>query len=304
MRRPLVLVLALLAPWPARPAHAEWDPLPPPPVVISAPRADVWAALTTAEGIVTTDGGQAIVDLRLGGSIRRHPDPNAGVGDAGWTSRTVLAFAPPRLLLLADDTPTTWTALELDALDGLRTRLRVEHVGVVAYSQAALAAEAADRALVVRLEKRFPKRPDPVVTAFTALAGTWEERRDGKPDAEREVLARWTIAVEPGDEAADAPPSVALERASPTGERIERWVYWREAQTGRWIGGLVDGAGIAAYELTPYASGGIGWSCLRSLPGPEAISIEALPRDGVVDVDRVYGCIGEGFRWTRTAVAK
>jgi len=216
----------------------------------------------------------------------------------------VLAYVSPRLLLLGDDTPTTWTALELDALDGLRTRLRLEHVGVAANSKAAGAAEASDRAFVARLERVLPQKPDPVVAAFTALAGAWEERRLGRTGAELDVLRRWTVAVDPGDVELELQPSVVLEGTSPTGGRLERWVFWREAESARWIGALVVGGELAAYEVTPHASGAIGWFWRWAMPGPEEVSIGPAARDGSVRVWRTYGCCGEGFDWTRAAVAK
>lgn len=192
MRRLVILVLIGSFDSGMRSARAETEPLPDPPVVLFASRTDVWKALTTAEGIAATDGGQAVVDLRPGGAIRWHSDPRAQADAAGWTSRSVLVFVAPRLLVLGDDAPATWTVIELDELDSRRTRMRIEHAGVAAGSKVEMAAEETDRALVVRLSKRFPVQPDPVVAALSPLVGAWAERADGGVD----VVARWTRAVE------------------------------------------------------------------------------------------------------------
>ncbi len=300
MRRFAALVLMLGAPVLARPAWGETEPLPPPPILISAPRADVWAALTTVEGVVATDGGQASVDLKPGGAIRRHPDASAALDDPGWTATPVLAFVAPRIPLLGG-TATTWTSIELDELDALRTRVRIEHVGVRPGSKEEAPADAADRALVGRLRKRFPKRPDPVVAAFTPLAGAWEERSD----AGGEVVARWTIAVEAGDERVSTEqPFVTLERKEAGDGGVDRWVFWREAESGRWIGGLAAGGRPEAWEVHPYGGGGIAWSNRWCELGPTSMSIGQPARDGVLEVERVVGCFGEGFRWTRPADTK
>lgn len=305
MRRWTALLLLLGASVRARPVCAESEPLPPPPIVISAPRADVWAALTTVEGLSTRDGGQVTVDLRPGGAIRRHADARAAADAAGWTTTAVLAFVAPRLLVLGGDTPSAWTSIELDALDRLRTRVRFEHVGIAPGSKADARADADDAASVARLRKRFPNRPDPVVTALTPLVGTWEERSEqGGP-----VLARWTIAVDPGDEPEaraarpeGLPASASLTR-KPTGDGgADRWVFWREAASGRWIGGLVGGG--RPWEIDPYECGGIGWSDRFGELGGVTYSMEHPPAGGEVAVVRIDGCIGNGFRWTPVAEPK
>jgi len=300
MRRLAALLLVLGASIPERPAWGDMEPLPPPPIVISAARADVWATLTTVEGIVATDGGQATVDLRPGGAIRRHADAAAAADDPGWTATPVLAFVAPRLLLLGD-TATAWTSIELDELDALRTRLRIEHVGVRPGSAEDASASEADRARVSRLRKRFPRQPDPVVAAFTPLAGAWEERSDAGGD----VLARWTIVVEAGDEKDQTrQPSVTLECKEAGDDGVERWVFWREAESGRWIGGIAAGGQLGTWEVHPYASGGVGWSSRWGEVGPTSISIARPADDSGVEVMKIEGCFGEGFRWTRVVDAR
>ena len=305
MRRITALLLVLWAFVPARPVCAESEPLPPPPIVISAPRADVWAALTTVEGLFALYGGQVTVDLRPGGAIRRHADARAAADAAGWTTTPVLAFVAPRLLVLGGDTPSAWTSIELDALDRLRTRVRFEHVGVAPGSNGGSRADAEDAASVARLRKRFPSRPDPVVTALTPLVGTWEERSEqGGP-----VLARWTIAVEPGEALdgrpaghAPKPASASMERRATGDGGADRWVFWRETGSGRWIGGLVDGG--RSWEIDPYECGGIGWTDRWGELGSLTYSIEHPPKDGTAEMERIDGCLGEGFRWTRVDAGK
>jgi uncharacterized protein YndB with AHSA1/START domain len=279
MVRVIVLGLVLTAPFVSATAHAEEEPLPPPPIVISAPRVEVWAALTTVEGILATEGGQATVDLRPGGAIRRHADAKAEPLAPGWTSTPVLAFVAPRILILGEETPATWTSIELDELDPLRTRVRIEHAGIAAGVKVAAAAEEHDAAFVARLAKRFPAKPDPVVAAWTSLVGIWEERSE----AGREVLARWTIAFDTSDgPGATDRTAISLERRAEDDGSVDRWVFWRQNESGRWIE----------------------WSNRWSDLGSRAFSIETPPHDGVVEMEIIEGCIGRAFRWTRAAEPK
>jgi len=304
MRHPAVLALALCAPLGVRSTMADEEPLPDPPILISAPRQDVWAALTTAAGLAALEGGQATVDLRPGGSIRRHADAKAPADAAGWRTWPVLAYVAPRLLVLGGDTPAGWTSVELDALDRLRTRVRIEHVGGPTGSTERVRMEADDAAFVARLRRRFPSRPDPVVTALMPLIGSWEERsEEGGP-----VLAWWTIEVGRGDELygrsegrARKPASASLERKEASDGSVDRWIFWREAESGRWIGGRVGGG---ASELDPYEGGGIGITDRRGELGALTYSIERPAADEEIAVERIEGCIGVGFRWRRAGSAK
>ncbi len=298
MRRILAIALVVSFASSGRSARAEWEPLPDPPIVFDASRTDVWKAVTTAQGIAALEGGVATVDLRPGGTIRRHADPTAEADAEGWTSRSVLAFVAPRLLLLGDETPATWTVIEFDELDSRRTRMRIEHVGVVAGSKAATMAEAEDRGLVARLEKRFPKQPDAVIAALTPLVGTWEERADGRD----EVVARWTIAVEAGVDDQMDPPSVSLLRTLIAGDGSEHWVYWKDAESGRWVGGLVEGARAAGWEI---GSGRDGSVWLSNRWAERATYIQPPQRDGSVKVGTSEGCCGGAlYRWTRATEAR
>jgi uncharacterized protein YndB with AHSA1/START domain len=69
-------------------------------LVLPAPRAEVWAAFTTAEGFMGWAAPFAVVDLRVGGQIESSYDPAAQAGDAGNIVNRILAFVPGRMLAL------------------------------------------------------------------------------------------------------------------------------------------------------------------------------------------------------------
>jgi hypothetical protein len=299
MRRVLLVALSLVA-LDARRVVAEQVPPPPPPIVISAAKDTVWAALTTVEGIVATDGGQATVDLRPSGAIRRHADARAAADAPGWTSTRVLAIVAPRLLVLGGDGPTSSTAIELDALDDERTRLRIEHTGVVAGTDEATATDEHDRRLVTRLLARFPPKPDPVVAAAQLLVGSWDERAD----VDQPVVARWTVVVHSEEREPRREPAVTFERVTLDGSETERWAFWRDPRSGRWAGGVVNGTPPAAWEIRAFRNQGLAWSDEWHELGGRTIVIEAPPRDDAVTVMTVEGCLGTQARWTRSAARR
>lgn len=68
--------------------------------VIDAPRAKVWAAYTTKEGLESWGVAHASVDLKLGGLMRTHYDPKGKLGDAKTIENEIIAFDPERMIAL------------------------------------------------------------------------------------------------------------------------------------------------------------------------------------------------------------
>jgi uncharacterized protein YndB with AHSA1/START domain len=67
---------------------------------INAPVAEVWRLFTTSDGYKATGVAHAEVDLRVGGSIRSHYDPEGTLGDAGTIVNEILAYDPERMLAI------------------------------------------------------------------------------------------------------------------------------------------------------------------------------------------------------------
>lgn len=286
--RRLRLALALIAPSVVSLASsdpmacAEQEPRLPPPTVLSAPRLDVFAAMTTAEGIIATDGGAAVVDLRPGGTIRRHRDREARPDAAGWTTQRVLAVAPPRLLVLEGPASDETTVVELDALDAMRTRLRFEHVR----SASSSGPDAADVALVAGLRRRFPDRPDPVLAVATPWAGVWRAAPGADaPDARLSVEVTDTTVV------------VALEGTAFAG----RWGFTRDPASARWSGIALDGPPVA-WRVDADAGGLSFGDDHAEIPTDVRI---ASADDGGLVLEGVEGCLGEApVQFVRAARAK
>ena len=67
---------------------------------INAPVAEVWRLFTTSAGYKATGVALADVDLRIGGTIRSHYDPNGTLGDPGTIVNEILAYEPERMLAI------------------------------------------------------------------------------------------------------------------------------------------------------------------------------------------------------------
>ncbi len=109
-------------------------------VVVSAPVDEVWAAFTTKDGVESWMVPLAAIDLRDGGALRTHYDPNGTIGDANTIENTYLAIVPQRLLafrctkapegvwfkdLIAD----TWSIVTFEELAARSTRVTIVGVG-------------------------------------------------------------------------------------------------------------------------------------------------------------------------------
>src|SRR5690606_37777822 len=107
---------------------------------VNAPVAEVWRLFTTSAGYVQTGPAKAEVDLRLGGTIRSHEDPNGELGDPETFVQEILAYEPERMLALrVKQTPASsphrgalegvWTVLYFTASGENMTHIRIVGLG-------------------------------------------------------------------------------------------------------------------------------------------------------------------------------
>lgn len=107
---------------------------------INAPIAEVWRLFTTSEGFKSTGVALAAVDLRIGGTIRSHYDPNGTLGDPGTIVNEILAYEPERMLALRIKEPPadfpyrnavrgTWTVIYLTPSGSDMTHVRLVGLG-------------------------------------------------------------------------------------------------------------------------------------------------------------------------------
>lgn len=101
---------------------------------------EVWRIFTTAAGYKRTGVAQAEVDLRIGGTIRTHADPNGRLGDAGGFVREILAYEPERMLATRirqapadfayrDAVAATWTVIYFTPAGDDMTQVRIIDLG-------------------------------------------------------------------------------------------------------------------------------------------------------------------------------
>lgn len=109
-------------------------------MVVPASREEVWRLFATTDGLRSWVAPVAAIDLRVGGIWEASYRLDAHIGDPGNIRNKVLSFLPGRMLSISiDSTPpgfpepelarSTWTVIELEQLDGNRTRVRVSMFG-------------------------------------------------------------------------------------------------------------------------------------------------------------------------------
>lgn len=107
---------------------------------INAAPAEVWRIFTTAEGYERAGVAHAEVDLRIGGTIQVHYDPEGRLGDADTLVNEILAYEPERMLALRiEQVPTdfahrdalagTWTVIYLNPAGEGMTQVRIVGLG-------------------------------------------------------------------------------------------------------------------------------------------------------------------------------
>jgi uncharacterized protein YndB with AHSA1/START domain len=160
--------------------------------VINAPLADVWNAFTTNEGFESWAVARAEIDLRIGGEMRTHYDPNGAIGDKNTIVNQILAFEPQRMLAIRnvkapDGFPhvelfsKTWSVIHFEPVDDPRDRTRVRIVGM-GYGEGAEWDElhsffkAGNQQTLDALKKKFDANamtddPERVMTLLGKLAG-------------------------------------------------------------------------------------------------------------------------------------
>lgn len=108
--------------------------------VIEAPAAEVWELLATAEGMTRWMVPHAEVDLRVGGMMRTHYDPEGTLGDEGTIGNRILSFEPERMLSIRATEPPAgfehaeairevWTVTYLEPAGEGSTRVRTVMLG-------------------------------------------------------------------------------------------------------------------------------------------------------------------------------
>jgi uncharacterized protein YndB with AHSA1/START domain len=109
-------------------------------VVVNAPLAEVWKALTTAEGLAGWMGDSARIDLKVGGifevrhKVRKLTEEEAKLArgekaSAGGMREThILSFVPLKMLSYEGGMAGTWNVWMLDELSP--GKVRVHHTGL------------------------------------------------------------------------------------------------------------------------------------------------------------------------------
>ncbi|TVQ32068.1 MAG: hypothetical protein EA376_07020 [Phycisphaeraceae bacterium] len=106
--------------------------------IIEAPRAEVWKAFTTVEGVTSFFSPRAKVELRMGGAYELHFAPDAPEGTRGSEGCRVLSFVEGEMLSFTWNAPPnlpearwrrTFVVLRFDDAEEGKTRLRITHGG-------------------------------------------------------------------------------------------------------------------------------------------------------------------------------
>ena len=111
--------------------------------ILNAPIADVWKGISTADGYKMWGVAKCEFDLKIGGKIRTHYNPDGTLGDDGTIEQEVLAFEPQRMLAVRITKPPkdfpfkdawkgTWSVITLTDLGDNRTHMRLAGMGYTA----------------------------------------------------------------------------------------------------------------------------------------------------------------------------
>lgn len=107
---------------------------------VNAATPEVWRLFTTAAGYEFTGVAHAEVDLKIGGSIRTHYDPNGRLGDGETIVNEILAYEPERMLAIRiqqapadfpykDAIDGTWTVIYMNPAGDHMTQVRIIGLG-------------------------------------------------------------------------------------------------------------------------------------------------------------------------------
>lgn len=133
----VIFGLALLAVSVVRPAAAQSQVTE---GFINTSTAEVWRLFTSSEGYKLTGVAHAEVDLRIGGSIRTHYDPQGRLGDPQTIVNEILAYEPERMLAIRIKQPPagfpygnaiegTWTVIYMNPAGDHMTQVRIIGLG-------------------------------------------------------------------------------------------------------------------------------------------------------------------------------
>ncbi len=101
---------------------------------------EVWAAWTTKKGLEAWMVAHAEFDLRIGGKMRTHYDPEGKLGDPTTIENTIICYDPKRMLSIkVSKAPegfpfphavkSMWTVIYFEAEGSTRTRVEVVGLG-------------------------------------------------------------------------------------------------------------------------------------------------------------------------------
>lgn len=107
---------------------------------INTSPAEVWRIFTTSEGFKLTGAARAEVDLKIGGLIRAHYNPQGQLGDAETIVNEILAYEPERMLAIRvkqapasfahkDALAGTWTVIYMNPAGDNMTQVRIVGLG-------------------------------------------------------------------------------------------------------------------------------------------------------------------------------
>ena len=107
--------------------------------IINATREEAWRVFTTKEGLEGSIVAHADVDMRVGGHIKTHYDPNGKLGDANTITHHILSYEPGRMyssyVESPANTPVTrvvqeaWSAVYFDEIEPGRTKMTIAACG-------------------------------------------------------------------------------------------------------------------------------------------------------------------------------
>lgn len=68
-------------------------------ILIKAPRAEVWKALATSDGLKSWEAPVAEIDLKVGGYLEASYNPGSKLGDPNNIKHQILSYVPGRMLV-------------------------------------------------------------------------------------------------------------------------------------------------------------------------------------------------------------
>lgn len=140
---------------------------------VPGPRAELWKAWTTTEGVTTFLAPSANVELAVGGAYEMYFVPAAPLGSRGSEGCRILAFVPDEMLAFSWNAPPqfpavrngpvkTWVVVRLEEAGPGATRVRLAHLGWQPGADWEQVYNYFDRAwdvVLKRLDQRFRQGP-------------------------------------------------------------------------------------------------------------------------------------------------